>query len=334
MSYVQALVPAEHASNHLLVLPGTPGPQSLVELADAWFADVRWLREPRVVEAVRRATGARFRGIAVSEPPRTEPGVLGIGAEHGAAGPFEVAPEASPQAGLTGPSTAFALGRVDGTFDARTGRPTSLDDRDGIARAFAAGLPEGEELRLVQWGVAVARKLGGVVLADGRHLLRPDPAGAVDLTVYAGRQLSAEDLLALLRAQVATAQADTSPSASGPGRVRMLGRTPYDGTVVVEAEQVDRVPRVLSGLEPRSYGPHVVRITWVPQDPYELRTEVPSGVHAIARARMRAVVARLALHVCATAGGTVVDDGAFVATTAQIEQRTSEQTPGTVRAWV
>jgi hypothetical protein len=332
MSYVQALVPAEHASNHLLVLPGSVRESVLHELAAAWFAEVRWLREPRVVEVARRATGARFRGVAVSESARTEPGVLGVGAVHGVAGPFAVAPEVSPQAGLTGPATAFALGRVDGTFDARTGRPASLDDRDGIARAFAAGLPEGEELRLVQWGVAVARKLGGVLLADGRQLLRPDPAGAVDLTAYTLRQIAPLDLLGLLRAQVATARPD--PPSSGPGRTVLVGSTPYDGTVVVEAEQVDRVPRALADLDPTTYGPHAVRVTWVPQDPYELRTEMPSGVHAIARARMRAVVARLALHVGSVAGGVVVDDGAFVASTVEIEARTSEQTPGTVRAWV
>jgi hypothetical protein len=331
MSYLQALVPAEYSSNHLLVLPGATAAGALSELADAWFGGVQWLREPRVVDVTRRATGARFRGMAVTEESRTEPGVLGVGAEHGVAGPFPVPPELSPAAGLTGPATAFALGRVDGTFDTRTSRPESYDDRDGIARAFAAGLPEGEELRLVQWGVAVARKLGGVVLADGRLVLRPDPAGAVDLTVFGARPIAAPDLLGLFRAQVATAEADP---AAPPGTTRLLGRTPYDGTVVVEAELVDRVPRALAAVDRADYGPYAARIVWVPQDPYELRVESPSGVHAIARARMRAVVARLALHVQSVVGGVMVDDGAFVATTAEVERRTAEQTPGTVRAWV
>ena len=162
MSYTQTLVPPEHATNHLLVVPEVWGPDRVRSLADAWFPEVRWLKEPRAEVAPRARGGARFRGMAAAPEPQVGPGVLGVGDEHGAAGPFAVSESQSPQAGLTGRAAVYALGRVDGTPDARVGRPATTEDRDGIARVFAAGLPDGEELRLVQWGVAVARKTGGV----------------------------------------------------------------------------------------------------------------------------------------------------------------------------
>ncbi|WP_407319404.1 hypothetical protein UQW22_03220 [Isoptericola halotolerans] len=334
MSYVQTLVPPEHASNHVLVVPDSWGPARVRGLADAWFPDVHWLKEPQSDTEPRPMAGARFRGMATEASRPPGPGVLGVGAQHGAAGPFPVPEALSPQVGLSGPAAAYALGRVDGMFDARAGRPATTDDRDGISRAFAAGLPEGEELRLVQWGVAVARKAGGVLLADGRQLLHPDPAGAVDLALYAAHPVGSGDLLGLLRSLVATAEVEVEETAAdGTTRCRLVARTPYDGVILVEAERVDRVPRAMAGLDWREYGPHAYRVSWVPQDAYELELERPSGVHVIARARMRAMVARLALLLHARAGGTIVDDGAFLATVAEVERRTDDQRT-TARAWI
>ncbi|MCK0117634.1 hypothetical protein BCE75_10247 [Isoptericola sp. CG 20/1183] len=335
MSYVQTLVPPEHASNHVLVVPEAWGPDRVRGLADAWFPDVRWLKEPRADAAPRPHGGARFRGMATGPAQQAGPGVLGVGDEHGAAGPFPVSETLSPQAGLTGRAAAYALGRVDGMFDARAGRPTTTEDRDGIARAFAAGLPEGEELRLVQWGVAVARKTSGVLLADGRQLLHPDPASAVDLALFAAHLVPPDELLGLLRSFVATAEQESSTTApDGTARTRLVARTPYDGTITVEAERVERVPRALVGLDWREYGPHTYRMAWVPQDPYELGLEQPSGVHVIARARMRAMIARIALLLHSTVGGAMVDDGAFLATTAEVERRTAEDQRTASRAWI
>lgn len=331
MSFVQTLVPPEHASNHVLVVPDAWVPARVKGLADAWFPDVSWLKEPVADAVPRPAAGARFRGMTAAPERQAGPGVLGVGGEHGAAGPFPVEESVSPQVGLAGGTAAYALGRVDGMLDARAGRPVSTDDRDGIARAFAAGLPEGEELRLVQWGVAVARKAGGVLLADGRHLLHPDPASAVDLALYSAQPVTTDELLGLLRSLVATADAEPGPTAGGGSR--LVARTPYDGSITVETEHVDRVPRALVGVDWREYGPHVYRMSWVPQDPYELSLEQPSGVHVIARSRMRAVVARLTLLLHAKAGGAIVDDGAFLATVAEIERRTDDRRAAS-RPWI
>src|SRR5690606_61703 len=60
-------------------------------------------------------------------------------------------------------------------------------DRDGLRRAFPDGLPVRDEQRTVAWLVDAARRLGGgvrVVGSRGPVLLVPDPAAAVDVTVW------------------------------------------------------------------------------------------------------------------------------------------------------
>jgi hypothetical protein len=331
MSFLEQLLPAEHAASHVLVLPEAAS-AALPELVGAWFADARWEREPGSATRARRTVGARFRGSeqAVAE---IVPGRLRLGAEHRADGPFAVPAEQAAALGVPGPAHAWVLGRVDGERDARGPRPSTYDDRDGIVRAFAAGLPVDEELRVVQWAVAVARREGGVVLADGRTRLSPDPASAVDLSLYSAQALPAADLLAVLRSLVATADVESREATpDGAGRCRLVGSTPYDGALVLTAERAERVPRSLAALDPGRYGPFLYHLAWWPQDPYELQVERPSGVHVIARARMRAMVARLALLVQGRAGGVIVDDGGFVTSVVDVERRTAERTRG--HAWV
>jgi hypothetical protein len=331
MSILEQLLPAEHAASHVLVLPEVAS-AALPGLAGAWFADAGWEREPAQESRTRRTVGARFRGSAPAEV-EVAPGRLRLGAEHRADGPFAVPAEHAAELGLPGPAQAWALGRADGGQDARGPRPSTYDDRDGIVRAFAAGLPVDEELRVVQWAVAVARREGGVVLADGRTRLAPDPASAVDLSLFSRQALSAADLLAVLRSLVATADVESQEATpDGAGRCRLVGPTPYDGALVVTAERAERVPRSLAALDPGRYGPFAYHLAWWPQDPYELQVEQPSGVHVIARARMRAMVARLALLVQGRAGGVLVDDGGFVASVVDVERRTDERTGG--HAWV
>lgn len=333
MSIVEGLVPAEHASKHVLVLPQAPSP-ALTELAESWFPGVSWLEEPKLVTRSKPAAGARFRGV---QPEMTTgPGLLGLGEEHFVAGPYPVTPDDAARLGLgPGDAVAFALGRTDGTLDTRGGRPAAYDDRDGLARAFATALPEGEEMRLVQWSVAVARKLGGVVVADAREVLRPDPLGSVDLSLFSAHALPATELLTMLRSIVATAElGGESTAPDGSMQYQLVGRTTYDGTLVAYVEHVDRVPRSLGTLEWRSYGPFAYHFAWLPQDPYELQVEQPSGVHVIARARMRGLVARLAAVVQGRIGGVLVDDAGFIVSPAEVERRLAAPGETGTRAWV
>ncbi|MFB7800358.1 hypothetical protein [Isoptericola sp. NPDC056134] len=334
MARVTALVPAEHTSDHVLVVPrpagdgGGPG-HDLPELAAAWFDDVGWLTPPSAAGPSRTGGGARFHGVRAAARPSA--GVLRLGEEHRATGPFPLDADAAAALGCAHPAEAWALGRADGALDVRGGRPGVHDDRDGIARAFAAALPVGEELRVVGWAVAVARRVSGLLLADGRQVLHPDPGAAVDLAVWPARPVPAGELLEVVRAVVATSTLEAVPG--GPGH-RVLARTPYDGDLVVTQEAAGRLPRALADRSwPDEVPATVVRLAWRPQDPYELGVSDPSGLHVIARDRARALLARAATLLHGRAGGAVVDDAGFEVTAPELELRRAAPTPG-ARAWV
>lgn len=337
MPSAASLVPPELAAGHVLLVPDTaPAAPALERLAAAWFPEAGWAREPAAAATARPPTGARFRGHRAAPPAVPAAGVLRLGAEHVAVGPFPVDAERAAAVGASGgaPARAYAVVRADGQHPDRGPGPSSYDDRDGIARAFAAGLPGGEELRTVRWAVAVARKTGGVVLADGRTALVPDPAAAVDLSLFSAHALPPAELLATMRHVAPTAEVEPQGVARRSAvRCTLVARTPYDGSLVVRVEQVERVPPALAALDWRTYGPFAYRIEWLPQDPYELESERPSGLHLIARGRMRSAVARLATALQGRVTGTVLDDGGFVATTQEVAARLDPRA-GVARAWV
>jgi hypothetical protein len=336
MTFLAGVIPAEHASGHILILPSTNGPVAVSELAAAWFSDVAWLREPSRTSGTRRMAGARFRGMAQADT--LVPGVMRLGDGHIASGPFEVGGEHLAQLEIpAAKAEAYSVGRSDGLRDVRGAAPTSYDDRDGIARVFPHALPQGEELRIVQWMVAAARKTGGGVLADGRQPLVPDPAASVNLSLYAAHALMPSDVLPMLRSLIATADVSAEQvTPDGSPRYTLVGSTAYDGSLVVDVERVDRVPRALGSLDWRSYGPFAYRMSWMPADAYELELEHASGLHVIARARMRASLARLAVALQSRIAGILVDDGGFIATPEEMNGRndpTAGGAPGS-RAWV
>ncbi|MDR1633991.1 MAG: hypothetical protein LBS27_03510 [Bifidobacteriaceae bacterium] len=80
--------------------------------------------------------------------------------------------------------------------------PGSLDPA-GVSRAFPTGLPVREERRVVDFLVAAARRLGGVVRFHGSGVMvAPVPDGALDLTVYSPLWLEPEAALATARSVV------------------------------------------------------------------------------------------------------------------------------------
>ncbi|SNS96051.1 hypothetical protein SAMN06309944_1536 [Micrococcales bacterium KH10] len=70
--------------------------------------------------------------------------------------------------------------------------PVTAGDRDGLIRVMRGSWPKREELRVIQWLIAAARRLHGAVLLDVRgdadqpryELIEPDPAAEPDLTIY------------------------------------------------------------------------------------------------------------------------------------------------------
>ncbi|GIJ00072.1 hypothetical protein CLV28_0927 [Sediminihabitans luteus] len=321
-------LPAAYAHDHVLVVPA--GATPLDGFARAWFPDATWSREPvSAEEAGRRAprsTGARFRGLSVQVA--AEPGELALTPGWTVVGPF--ATEAGRVAGFEVPTDTWVL-HAEATVE-RGAPAQGGPDRDGIARAFPAGHPVGAELQVLRWAVAVARVVGGAVLPDTRAVLRPDPQGAVDLTVYGPLVLTSGEMLPLLRKAVTGARiVSEGTDARGAAYASLVGESAYDGSLHLTMQRVDSVPNALAALDWRDYGPFAYAVAWRPTDGYELDLEDPSGTHLIARARMRAAAARLAESLQRRVGGAVVDDGGFLTPVPGLRARGADESHG--RLW-
>ena len=324
-------VPEMYSSDHLLALPRSRGVArpGIEALATAWFPEAGWVSEPSSGPAERPMAGARFRGVVPDDVRR--PGVLRLTEGVEVVGPFVVPAPQSLALDLA--SSVAELWAVRVAHRSRDRLPAEVDDRDGLARVFAAGLPDDVELRVLRWMVAAARKVGGTLFVDGAVPLAPEPAAAVDLTLYSAQALTPDAALGSLQTVVPGAR--VVEVVERPDRLvdyALDGETAYDGALRVVVRKVDVVPAVLGALDWREYGPFAYRMSWVPADPYELEVEEPSGLHLIARSRMRASVARLASVLQGRAVGVLVDDGGFEVTSAEVDERIAAVS--TARFWV
>jgi hypothetical protein len=180
-------------AQHLLVLPSGIGPESVEILATSRFPRATW-EHPAAPPQV----GARAPRLA------TPPGVLRLSRLTTLAGPYQVDRGTATELGLpVGAGTAYLL-----LTPTERGNPPwahAGGDRDGLARAFPDGLPVRDEARMLDWAIAVARRLAGAVRTaagpDGRPpvVLTPDPAAAVDLTVWSDHWLDPDTALAVMR---------------------------------------------------------------------------------------------------------------------------------------
>ncbi len=139
-------------------------------------------------------------------------------------------------------------------------------DRDGLGRAFPAGLPVRDEGRVVSWMVAAARRLGGAVrVAAGESgaptVLVPDPAAAVDLTLWSDIWLEPAAALAVIRQAVPRARLDVGTPWQGPpagtGSVPVVGAEDLDPRerAALHAAADERDLSVLAHPEPlTAYG--------------------------------------------------------------------------------
>lgn len=181
--------------HHLLVLPTGIGPESVEILATSRFPRAAW----EAPGAAAPQPGARAPRVAA--PP---PGVLRLSRLTTLAGPYRLDRGTATELGLpVGSGTAYLLD----TPTERGNPPWSgtTGDRDGLARAFPEGLPVRDEARMLEWAIAVARRLAGVVRTaagpGGRApvVLAPDPAAAVDLTVWSDLWLDPDAALVVMR---------------------------------------------------------------------------------------------------------------------------------------
>ncbi|OLT51000.1 hypothetical protein BJF88_01950 [Cellulosimicrobium sp. CUA-896] len=196
-----------HQARHLLGVPGDVLVDELETLALSRFAGARWDVAPVGAEPL-------------VPPARTaspgQPGVLRTSRHSTLTGPYSPAGAGLP------PGTALVLDVVCPRERGEAPYPGG-GDRDGVGRAFPAGLPVREEERVVTWLVAAARRLGGSVRTDVGHpaspgvVLTPDPGAAVDMSLYSDVWLEPTAALALVaRQHPRTTLATEGASYGGP----------------------------------------------------------------------------------------------------------------------
>lgn len=216
------LDPADVGGAHLLALPDGVTPEEVEALAASRFPVARWEREPQA--DARR-------------PERDAPGILRLSRVSHLEGPFHVDPDARSALGLPG---AAAQAYVLRAPRERGAVPfLGAGDRDGLARAFADGMPVRDELRVTTWLVAAARRLGGAVRVAGapgdpagRTVLVPDPAAAVDLTLWSDIWLEPMAALVVTRRAVPRAHLEVGRRWQGPpegtGTIPVIGAEDLD----------------------------------------------------------------------------------------------------------
>jgi hypothetical protein len=286
------VLPSELAGQHVLVLPASA---DVEVLARAWFPGAAWdvPLTSGTVESPGRGGLLRRRS---AESATTRPGLLRISVGADLTGPHPY------------PRAAAGLLAGDVQLYALSGSTT--------------------DQLVVGWLTAAARRVGGqVVPADRSVVIAPDPATAVNLTVWSGLALSADEMVAPVRSGLAGARLgaaqQTGPAGEGPAPSRLTAEFSYDGALVVTAGPRETMPIALADATWGPLGPWAYEVAWRPPDPRELTEQQPSHVHVVARGRVSPVVARVARGIWRRVSGTVVDDAGFVVPADELDARTS-----------
>ncbi len=188
-------------AHHLLALPADVALDEVAVLAESRFPAARWEVPPRV--AVARLPQGR------GAPATSSAGVLRLSRLSTLTGPYAAGPGVAVGLGL--PATTAGIVVVTCPRE-RGDPPYPGGDRDGLKRAFRDAMPVREEERVLQWLVDAARRLGGAVrTSEHGVVLQPEPAGAVDLTVYTDRWVEPAWLADLVRRVTPRVRVDEPP---------------------------------------------------------------------------------------------------------------------------
>ncbi len=183
-----ASVGPEARESPLLVLPSGGGQDEVEALAVSRFLAAGW---DLAATAARANLGGRWSRGAPS------PRVLRLSRHSRLVGPYAFEPSDAARLGL--PASCTSAYVVE-TPHERGEPPYPGGDRDGLGRAFPAGMPIRDEERVAFWLVAAARRLGGTVrIAGSGAVLSPQADAALDLTVYSDVWLAPPVALAVMK---------------------------------------------------------------------------------------------------------------------------------------
>ncbi len=245
-----ALPPLDRTDgHHVLALPADAVPSVVEILARSRFPRAQWEAAdpgtgPTPGSATASTTGTSGAGTPDAGTPGTAatpagggPRALRLSRHSRLLGPYGVDREIAADTGLP-PGLAYLL-----EAPVERGNPPAPygGDRLGLRRAFPAGLPVRDEERVLLWALDAARRLGGAVRIAERDgspgaLLSPEPAAAIDLTVWSDLWLDPDAALAVMRQAVPRAQLNL-PSGRWYGPPSDIGASPAPGAGALTPEQ-------------------------------------------------------------------------------------------------
>jgi hypothetical protein len=227
---------AHAVAQHILGLPAEADPTTLEILARSRFVRARWepLKLPTASSGGRHGAQPEGDDDHGAGPAPTR--ALRLSRHSRAIGPYAVDRGVATETGL--PLGVAYL--IDAPAE-RGAKPTPLGgDRSGFRRAFPDGMPVRDEARVLAWALDVARRLGGSLRIAGPDgpgvLLTPEPAAAVDLTVWSDLWLHPDALLEVMRTAAPRAYLNL-PSGRWYGPPPGTGERAVPGTEVLTPAQ-------------------------------------------------------------------------------------------------
>lgn len=196
--------------------------------------------------------------------------------------------------------------------------------------AFGPEHPHGVERQVLDVALACARRLAGAVRTTTGVLLEPDPASAVDLTIYSPLWLEPAALHHVLTPALPGLEvlAGVSPEAAadldGYGAAVTLSDPGAHGELLtIEVEGVEMLPAALAALEWTRSGVVSYRIHWVQQEQAGDAAGETDAAERGARRTREAVLRRVeetaaVLH--EAVGGEILDEDSFLVDPGQLRR--------------
>lgn len=293
-----------------LVVPRTIDVRAL---ARAWFPHAMWLREPLAPRPAQALVGARFRGA----PAGDENGALGLlelGDGARVVGPFSTARDDEVTWWVTEVDEDGTAGSVAHAW-ARAVAAHTAGEAGAPAPAAAGVLVAAVEHACRQPGAgpdAGVREAAERAWADARSagLDRPESVRGGWRTLFSPMLVDVQQAFDLLvRHGLRTrldGVAERPRGVVGTLGYTLVGRTAFDGAIVLRMYRAEREPPALLELPWRDHGPFAYEFTWRPEH------EGGEAVDAIARRRVLPTIMRLAHAMRDACTGTILTGDGFV----------------------
>lgn len=324
------LTPLVAAGHHLLLLAADVEPDELPTLVTSLVVGAAWDVPPtQDLPGVLDLLAEEHREPLAATLAATLPAT---GAAADASGTCFAdtggQPPASARATLTGPWRVDLRTRheldlpewVDRAWviDVEPERSAPAPEIEGgygeLLDAFGANHPIGVERQVLDVALACARRLAAALRTDGGVLLEPDPASAVDLSVYSPTWLEPDALHQVLVGRLPGLELMPGVDPVAHSRLDGYGAAWYpEGAhgclVLLEVEAVELLPAALASLGWTASGVIAYHARWVTEVP-EREPDTRAGLRH--RQHVSGAVAQAALALHEAVGGVILDEDGFL----------------------